>query len=108
MNSRNKKSAGSLSSVPQFGDWEQKGQVPDYSLDFSKIRETRKHNKSNISRASFGNEQEFNIDSTSTSTTAQSHSHSSDQQQHVPRYHQTISPTTRKSFLSYFNCCGKA
>ncbi|XP_058735722.1 uncharacterized protein LOC131607779 [Vicia villosa] len=108
MDSRNKKNAGWVS-VPQFGDWDQKGQVPDYSLDFSKIRETRKHNKSNISRASLGNEQEFNMDSISTNS-AHSHSHSSDQQQqqHLPRYHQTHSPTTRKSFLSYFNCCVKA
>ncbi|CAI8619035.1 unnamed protein product [Vicia faba] len=65
MDSRNKKNGGWLS-VPQFGDWDQKGQVPDYSLDFSKIRETRKHNKSNISRPSLGNEQDFHIDSTST------------------------------------------
>ncbi|CAL5214498.1 unnamed protein product [Lathyrus oleraceus] len=101
MDSRKKKNAGWLS-VPQFGDWDQKGQAPDYSLDFSKIRETRKHNKSNISRASLGNEQDFNMDSTSTTTTAQ-------QQQHLPPYHQTDSPTTRKSFfLSYFNCCLKA
>lgn len=72
--------------MPQFGDWDEKGQVPDYSLDFSKIRETRKHNKSNISRASLGNEQDFNMDSTSTTTTAQQ------QQQHLPPYHQTHSP----------------
>ncbi|KAG2410557.1 uncharacterized protein HKW66_Vig0012220 [Vigna angularis] len=57
---------GTWLSVPQFGDWDQKGQVPDYSLDFSKIRETRKQNKTNISRASLGNEEEFD-DSTSSS-----------------------------------------
>ncbi|KAL9313745.1 hypothetical protein ACSQ67_019197 [Phaseolus vulgaris] len=43
--------------VPQFGDWDQKGQVPDYSLDFSKIREMRKQNKTNISRASLDKEE---------------------------------------------------
>ena len=53
--------------MPQFGDWDQKGQVPDYSLDFSKIRETRKQNKTNISRASLGNEEEF-MDSTTSSS----------------------------------------
>ncbi|KAL9250591.1 hypothetical protein AKJ16_DCAP13279 [Drosera capensis] len=46
-------------SVPQFGDWEQKGEVPNYSLDFSKIRETRKQNKREVSRTSLGNEEEF-------------------------------------------------
>ena len=47
-------------SVPQFGDWDQKGgQVPDYSLDFTKIREMRKQNKRDVSRASLGNEEEF-------------------------------------------------
>ncbi|CAJ2676952.1 uncharacterized protein LOC123913990 [Trifolium pratense] len=105
MDARKQKNAGWLS-VPQFGDWDQKGQVPDYSLDFSKIRETRKHNKSNISRASLGNDEEFNMDSNSSSVNT-THSHSSDQQ-HIPRYHQTHSPTTKKSFFSYFNCCVKA
>ncbi|WJX53615.1 hypothetical protein P8452_39587 [Trifolium repens] len=105
MDARKQKNAGWLS-VPQFGDWDQKGQVPDYSLDFSKIREKRKHNKSNISRASLGNDEEFNMDSNSTSVNT-AHSHSTDQQ-HTPRYHQTHSPTAKKSFLSYFNCCVKA
>jgi hypothetical protein len=90
--------------VPQFGDWDQKGQVPDYSLDFSKIRETRKHNKSNISRASLGNDEEFNMDSNSTNSVNTAHSHSSDQQ-HIPPYHQTHSPTVTIIFspqLNYF------
>ncbi|KAF8377226.1 hypothetical protein HHK36_030600 [Tetracentron sinense] len=46
-------------SVPQFGDWDQKGAMPDYSVDFSKIRENRKQNKRDISRASLGNEEEL-------------------------------------------------
>ncbi|CAN7005048.1 unnamed protein product, partial [Brassica oleracea var. botrytis] len=47
-------------SVPQFGDWDQKGgPVPDYSMDFSKIREMRKQHKRDPSRASLGNEQDF-------------------------------------------------
>ncbi|XP_073063874.1 uncharacterized protein [Primulina eburnea] len=48
-------------SVPQFGDWDQKGQLPDYSMDFSKIRETRKQNKRDPSRASLGNEEKFSL-----------------------------------------------
>lgn len=50
---------GQWLSVPQFGDWEQKGQLPDYSMDFSKIREMRKQNKRDASRASLGNEDDF-------------------------------------------------
>ncbi|OVA08107.1 hypothetical protein BVC80_339g29 [Macleaya cordata] len=46
-------------SVPQFGDWDQKGGLPDYSMDFSKIREMRKQNKRDPSRASLGNEEEL-------------------------------------------------
>ncbi|XP_057421181.1 uncharacterized protein LOC130715145 [Lotus japonicus] len=101
MDHRKEKTAPWLS-VPQFGDWDQKGQVPDYSLDFSKIRETRKQNKTNISRASLGNEEEF----MSTNSNSINTGHSSEPDQ--PRYHQTTSPTVRKSFLSYFNCCVKA
>ncbi|KAL1314307.1 hypothetical protein HN51_041107 [Arachis hypogaea] len=90
-------------SVPQFGDWDQKGGVPDYSLDFSKIREMRKQNKTNLSRASLGNEEEL-VASATTTTNA---SHTEPVHQH-PHYHQTNSPTARRSFLSYFNCCVKA
>ncbi|KAF6141804.1 hypothetical protein GIB67_036195 [Kingdonia uniflora] len=50
---------GSWMSVPQFGDWDQKGNMLDYSLDFSKIREMRKHNKRDISRTSIGNDEEL-------------------------------------------------
>nr|XP_043617858.1 uncharacterized protein LOC122589611 isoform X2 [Erigeron canadensis] len=55
-------------SVPQFGDWDQKGPLPDYSLDFSKIREMRKQNKRDLSRASIGNEDELISSNTITST----------------------------------------
>ncbi|PSS36730.1 ATP-dependent RNA helicase [Actinidia chinensis var. chinensis] len=88
-------------SVPQFGDWDQKGATPDYSLDFSKIREMRKQNKRDVSRASLGNEEEL-VSSTTTAptTTAQTDPH---------HYHQSHSPpTTRRSIFSYFNCCVKA
>ncbi|KAE8701109.1 elongation factor 1-delta 1-like [Hibiscus syriacus] len=82
---------GGWVSVPQFGEWEQKGQVPDYSLDFSKIREMRKQNKREVSRASLGNEDEFINPTVSTAPTADHHS-----------------PTTKRGIFSCFNCCIKA
>ncbi|KAL5175711.1 hypothetical protein HKD37_08G021848 [Glycine soja] len=94
MDRRKEKNAPWLS-VPQFGDWDQKGQVPDYSLDFSKIRETRKQNKTNISRASLGNEEEF-MDSTTSSSVNTAHSSEHPQ----PHYHQTHSPTIRNRLSS--------
>ncbi|XP_022751026.1 uncharacterized protein LOC111299823 isoform X1 [Durio zibethinus] len=100
MEDRKEKNAPWLS-VPQFGDWDQKGQLPDYSLDFSKIREMRKQNKREVSRASLGNEEEFiNPTATSVSTAP------SDDHNHYPQNHD--SPTTRRSIFSCFNCCVKA
>lgn len=43
-------------SVPAFGEWDGKVGLPDYSIDFSRIREHRRQNKS---RVSLGNEDEF-------------------------------------------------
>lgn len=77
-------------SVPQFGDWDQKGQLPDYSLDFSKIREMRKQNKTNLSRASLGNEEELMA-----STTAPVNTGHNDEHQDYHRNHD--SPTVRFS-----------
>ncbi|KAL4367045.1 hypothetical protein GQ457_05G015260 [Hibiscus cannabinus] len=76
-------------SVPQFGDWDQKGEVPDYSVDFSKIREMRKQNKRDVSRASLGNEQDL-INPTAT----------------APSHH-SPSVTTRRRILNYLSCCVK-
>ncbi|PKA51309.1 hypothetical protein AXF42_Ash002672 [Apostasia shenzhenica] len=45
--------------VPAFGEWEKLHGMPDYSLDFSKIREMRKQSKSDYSRTSVGNEEEL-------------------------------------------------
>ncbi|KAF5180920.1 sorbin/SH3 domain protein [Thalictrum thalictroides] len=90
-------------SVPQFGDWDQKGGVPDYSMDFSKIREMRKQNKRDPSRASLGNEEEF-ISQPNSNDQLHPHPHQDD---HHLR-HKEDSPIARKSFLSYFNCCVKA
>ncbi|KAJ0097346.1 hypothetical protein Patl1_27579 [Pistacia atlantica] len=76
-------------SVPQFGDWDQKGQLPDYSMDFSKIREMRKQNKRDVSRASLGNEEDFiNPTATTADTTKNSH-HDSQQQQQQQHYNQS-------------------
>lgn len=72
-------------SVPQFGDWDQKGQVPDYSMDFSKIREMRKQNKINVSRASLGNEEELMASSTASMKTR--HSVAEPQHSHYHRSH---------------------
>ncbi|CAL9100469.1 unnamed protein product [Musa textilis] len=50
--------SGGWMSVPAFGEWDMKNGVPDYSMDFTKIREMRKQNK-NTSRASLGNDDEL-------------------------------------------------
>ncbi|XP_042478556.1 uncharacterized protein LOC122059667 isoform X2 [Macadamia integrifolia] len=91
-------------SVPQFGDWEQQGKLPDYSMDFSKIREMRKQNKKEISRSSLGNEEELKANHKNKD---QHHYHhrSTD---HVDLYPHSHSPTARRSLLSFFNCCIKA
>ncbi|KAJ6996691.1 uncharacterized protein [Populus alba] len=90
-------------SVPQFGDWDQKGELPDYSVDFSKIREMRKQNKRDVSRASLGREEELINPTATTAKTAQTH----DLRHHYHKDHHD-SPTTRRSIFSYFNCCVKA
>ncbi|KAF7840028.1 hypothetical protein G2W53_008510 [Senna tora] len=94
MEDRKEKNAPWLS-VPQFGDWDQKGQLPDYSLDFSKIRETRKQNKINVSRASLGNEEELMASSTVSVNSGHSTEH-----QH-PHYHRSNHPPTVR-FLTNF------
>ncbi|CAI0554758.1 unnamed protein product [Linum tenue] len=75
-------------SVPQFGDWDQKGPLPDYSMDFSKIREMRKQNKT---RASLGNEEEL-INPTANLPKA-SHNNDNQPQQYHHSNHQQHSPT---------------
>ncbi|XP_075483166.1 uncharacterized protein LOC142523303 [Primulina tabacum] len=97
MEDRKEKNAPWLS-VPQFGDWDQKGELPDYSMDFTKIREMRKQNKREPSRASLGNEEELVSSTTTNSNSAQ----------HNQDYHHDHTPTARRSFFSCFNCCTKA
>ncbi|XP_073117393.1 uncharacterized protein [Elaeis guineensis] len=103
-----KKENNGWMSVPAFGDWDLKNGLPDYSLDFSKIREMRKQNKRDISRASLGNEEDL--------IPSQQH-HQSQAQDHRPRtpsadlhrphhlHPHDNSPTGRKKFMSYFHCC---
>ncbi|KAJ9170293.1 hypothetical protein P3X46_018413 [Hevea brasiliensis] len=103
MEDRKEKNAPWLS-VPQFGDWDQKGELPDYSMDFTKIREMRKQNKRDVSRASLGNEEDL-INPIATNAKAAHSDH-----HHNDHYHQSHhqSPNTRRSIFSYFNCCVKA
>ncbi|KAJ0987396.1 hypothetical protein J5N97_005752 [Dioscorea zingiberensis] len=98
MEDRKEKNGGWMS-VPAFGDWDMKQGVPDYSMDFSKIREARKINKSDFSRASLGNEEEL---ISIQRNTADDH--------RVPAHHheEHHSPTTRRRIMSYFNCCIRA
>ncbi|KAM3200471.1 hypothetical protein P3L10_032833 [Capsicum annuum] len=97
MDDRKEKAAPWLS-VPQFGDWDQKGGVmPDYSMDFSKIRENRKQNKRDLSRASLGNEEELISSANKKSNTV--HSAHSDEL----HCHQNHSPTVSSFvFLNSF------
>ncbi|KAK1432441.1 hypothetical protein QVD17_09337 [Tagetes erecta] len=95
-------------SVPQFGDWDQKGPLPDYSLDFSKIREMRKQNKRDISRASIGNDEELMSSYSSSNTSKLNAANNSAPPHHGYDDDEHPSPTGRRSILSYFNCCVKA
>ena len=87
-------------SVPQFGDWDQKvgGTIPDYSMDFTKIREMRKQNKRDPSRASLGNEDELvkPPESATTATAKLTTVHSENQHHFSPaHHHQPHSPSVR-------------
>lgn len=82
-------------SVPQFGEWDQKGPLPDYSMDFSKIREMRKQNKTNASRASLGNEEEF-------TTSVQKDTKTDDSEIQHPHYHKTNSSAVRFLLILFF------
>ncbi|WVZ55627.1 hypothetical protein U9M48_006265 [Paspalum notatum var. saurae] len=101
--------------VPAFGDWDMKnGALPDYSMDFSKIREMRKQNKKELSRASIGGDDDL-------PTKAQQQQQRSQAQANAqptlgrpaddhrrPLHARDHSPTGGKKFLSYFQCCIKA
>ncbi|XP_071735450.1 uncharacterized protein [Rutidosis leptorrhynchoides] len=100
-NAKDEKNAPWLS-VPQFGDWDQKGPLPDYSMDFSKIREMRKQNKRELSRTSIGNEEDLVASNKAKLNKAQP----SVPLQPYSQDHE--SPNNKRSLLSYFNCCVKA
>ncbi|XP_072972481.1 uncharacterized protein [Typha angustifolia] len=93
----NSKEGKGWMSVPAFGDWDMKNGVPDYSMDFSKIREMRKLHKKELSRASLGNEDDLNNRPIDT--------HAADEADHRRPLHRDHSPTGRKKFMSYFQCC---
>uniref|UniRef100_A0A1D1YW02 Pyridoxal biosynthesis lyase pdxS n=1 Tax=Anthurium amnicola TaxID=1678845 RepID=A0A1D1YW02_9ARAE len=106
---------GGWLSVPAFGDWEQKhGGVPDYSMDFSKIREMRKQNKKDISRLSVGNDDEL-INPTSTKDGAANHHIVGRARDAAPgagrvpgphhRRSHSGSLTTKEKIMRYLNCC---
>ena len=91
--------------MPQFGDWDQKGgggAMPDYSMDFTKIREMRKQNKRDPSLASFGNEEELIKPTESSAPIAKLTTVHSENQRHFSpdRHHQPHSPSV--SFQTIF------
>ncbi|XP_052197667.1 uncharacterized protein LOC127804738 [Diospyros lotus] len=92
-------------SVPQFGDWDQRGPLPDYSGDFSKIRAMRKQNKREIGSrpSSLGNEQELNRPPPFSAAPSRRR-----RRCRRPRLLTRRCPAIRKLILSYFNCWAKA
>ncbi|KAJ6843715.1 uncharacterized protein M6B38_117280 [Iris pallida] len=94
-------------SVPAFGEWEQcykDGVVPTYSVDFSKIREIRRRNKS---RVSIGNEEDLLHKSGSGEEEVNSASGGGssepvpDDRPMIPPHR---SPTRMRKIMSYFMC----
>ncbi|KAL1215454.1 hypothetical protein V5N11_021881 [Cardamine amara subsp. amara] len=104
-------------SVPQFGDWDQKGgSIPDYSMDFTKIREMRKLNKRDPSRASLGNEEELinpfhnqpSVDTAKPKLTTVHSDNNTNSNHNEFSHHRPHSPSMRRGIFSCFNCCVKA
>ncbi|XP_078444890.1 uncharacterized protein LOC144714021 isoform X2 [Wolffia australiana] len=92
-------------SVPAFGDWDQKqGGVPDYSIDFSKIREMRKQNKKDISRLSVGNDDEL-INPTANQRVARPPPPALDGPPVQHRSSAAGSPSKKEKILRFLNCC---
>uniref|UniRef100_A0ACD5TUR9 Uncharacterized protein n=1 Tax=Avena sativa TaxID=4498 RepID=A0ACD5TUR9_AVESA len=112
--------ANAWMTVPAFGDWDMKnGAMPDYSMDFSKIREMRKQNKKELSRASLGGEDDILAHQHHNQQHHHQHQQKQQQQQKPAKpptklggqakdHRRDNSPTGRKTFLSYFQCCIKA
>ena len=101
--------------VPAFGEWDMKnGAVPDYSMDFSKIREMRKQNKRELSRASLGGDDDLLAQQQKAAGQPQAQVQPAKADfapaaadDHRRPLHDD-SPTGRKKFLSYFQCCIRA
>ncbi|KAL5720249.1 hypothetical protein ACHQM5_012930 [Ranunculus cassubicifolius] len=79
-----------------------KGGVPDYSMDFSKIREMRKQNKRDPSRASLGNEEEFVNKPQNNQVHQQPHHH---HHLHHEDHHEMFSPSPFVSVIHGYNSC---
>ncbi|XP_066357267.1 uncharacterized protein [Miscanthus floridulus] len=101
--------------VPAFGDWDMKnGALPDYSMDFSKIREMRKQNKKELSRASLGGDDDLLAHAQAQKPQANNaqpkvgRPRPADDRRRRPLHARDHSPTGGKKFLSYFQCCIKA
>ncbi|CAL9115865.1 unnamed protein product, partial [Musa acuminata var. zebrina] len=80
--------------VPAFGEWDMKNGVPDYSMDFTKIREMRKQNK-HPSRASLGNDDELQLPSNNNNN-----NEGEAEEEPRRRRHRHGSPTVRFRFSS--------
>ncbi|CAL9179875.1 unnamed protein product [Musa hybrid cultivar] len=96
--------SGGWMSVPAFGEWDMKNGVPDYSMDFTKIREMRKQNK-NTSRASLGNDDELRSGTTNKEEQEAPRHILPEPDLRRPIHHHHGSPTGRKKFMGYFQCC---
>ncbi|KAK3150603.1 hypothetical protein QOZ80_3AG0235350 [Eleusine coracana subsp. coracana] len=94
--------------VPAFGDWDMKnGALPDYSMDFSKIREMRKQNKKELSRASLGGDEDLAAGQQRSQPQVKAPTTLGRPVDDHRRSHDNP-PTGGKRFLSYFQCCIKA
>ncbi|KAJ8493525.1 hypothetical protein OPV22_015246 [Ensete ventricosum] len=98
----NGKSSGWMA-VPAFGEWDMKNGVPDYSMDFTKIREMRKQNK-HTSRASLGNDDEFQLQLQLPSNSNSNNNEGEAEEE--PRRRRHGSPTgKKKKLMGYLRCC---
>ncbi|PKA56764.1 hypothetical protein AXF42_Ash002067 [Apostasia shenzhenica] len=82
-------------SIPTFGEWDLKDGPPEYSINFSKIRENRLRNKSGVS---IGNEQDLLV-SISTNGEPLQDNQPLDQQQNG-------SAEKKKKVGKFFSCYG--
>nr|ACG25743.1 hypothetical protein [Zea mays] len=103
--------SGVWMTVPAFGDWDTKnGALPDYSMDFSKIREMRKQNKKELSRASLGGDDDLlaHAQKPQANSAQPKLGRPCPAADRRPLHARDHSPTGGKKFLSYFQCCIKA